>query len=407
MHVAATTDLHELYARQRRQAALAPSRAMVAGPDPSDLDRSEVCRVGRPASAISVARRDAFAWLEAVEGPARELVEDIIDTLRALRCADALRQRGTVLKTSGSYEVFVDQRSANAVFALRPDARHLYLLEVPDPIAAGEANLSSSKLDEDGNLRVSFHRGTFRDQDTVRRAARSAALIVNDIQADAIGSFERSDASAHPGLRPHADVRILIESVEENPAFARLVGEELERLNPTAGKKVSVVSGVPERACLTASSDGSAVERDRYLRGSVLDWDVDRKTELLRRIAQYGHRTERIDPIAGFREARRIELRSGEWLIKAGTPSNFVYIPLVEGLRGRPLGGYEEFAVQPWIPVGVTGVIRGAARNAEVRAERDVALLAIPKGVFLDQWYSTYDRRSFADLVFRPDPPTS
>ena len=70
-----------------------------------------------------------------------------------------------------------------------------------------------------------------------------------------------------------------------------------------------------------------------------------------------------------------------------------------EGLRGLPLGGYPGFVIQPWIPVGVTGVIRGAERNARVVAERDVDLLAIPKGVYLDHWHFTYDRDAFAALV--------
>lgn len=65
--------------------------------------------------------RDGFALLTSANPDVQELFEDIIDTLCALRCADALRQRGTVLKTSGNYKVFVDQRSANAIYALRLD----------------------------------------------------------------------------------------------------------------------------------------------------------------------------------------------------------------------------------------------------------------------------------------------
>ena len=47
-------------------------------------------RAGRPRP-----RHADFAWLELAAEPGRALVEDVIDTLRALRCADALRQRGT------------------------------------------------------------------------------------------------------------------------------------------------------------------------------------------------------------------------------------------------------------------------------------------------------------------------
>jgi len=35
-----------------------------------------------------------FGWLEMATGRGRVLVEDVIDTLRVLRCADALRPRG-------------------------------------------------------------------------------------------------------------------------------------------------------------------------------------------------------------------------------------------------------------------------------------------------------------------------
>jgi hypothetical protein len=361
--------------------------------DPGSLRRAMLAaaaaevpaRAGRPGPLHA-----DFGWLDAPEGPGRELVDDVIDTLRALRCADALRQRGTALKTSGGYEVFVDERSANAVYALRPDPGHLYFLEVPDPVAAGEANLAGSQLDAGGDLRLSFHHGAFRDPATVRKAARSAALVVADIQADAIGSFERSDAAAHPGLRRHADIRILIESADDNPAFAREVRGELGRLDPVAAARARIV------ACLAPASEA---ERSRYLRSAGLDWDLARRRDVLRRIAGSGCPTRTIDPEAAFREVRRIALRAGERLIEAGDPSRFVYVPLGEGLRGLPLGGYPGFTIPAGVLVGATGVIRGAARNSSVAADRDLELLAIPKGAFLDHWHVTYDEPGFAALL--------
>jgi hypothetical protein len=407
MQVVATSDLHALYRQQRLEKALALSDAKGTGPGALRGHGLEATQRRADAALIQAAQsslpsplrdggparddgddcRNAFAWLESGNTPARQLVEDVVDTLRALRCADALRQRGTVLKTSGNYEVFVDQRTANAIYALRPDDQHLYLLEVPDPIAAGESNLSSSQLEADGNLRVSFYHGMFRDQDTVLNAARSAALVVNDIQADAIESFDRTNGPAHPGSRRSAEVRILIESVDDNPAFADMVRQELQILNSVAAKRVRVVASLDA---------GSALERGRYLRGSELDWDIDRRREMLRKVARCGHLTEEIDPVEGLREVRRIELRSGDTLIEAGTPSGFVYIPLGDGLRGLPLGGYQNFFIGAWILVGVTGVIRGAVRNAKVVAEQDLALLVIPKSVFLEHWHFTYDQKAFA-----------
>ena len=342
-------------------------------------------RAGRPGPLHA-----DFAWLEMATGPGRELVEDVIDTLRALRCADALRQRGTALKTSGGYEIFVDERSANAVYALRPDPAHLYFLEAPEPVAAGEANLASSQLDAGGDLRISFHHGAFRDLETVRKAARSAALVVADIQADAIGSFERSDIDAHPGLRRQADIRILIELADENPAFARQVRAELGRIDPAAAARARIV------ACLAPASEA---ERSRYLCSADLDWDLARRREVLRRIARSGCPTRAIDPEVAFREVRQIALRAGETLIEAGAPSRFVYVPLGEGLRGLPLGGYPGFTIPAGVLVGATGVIRGAARNSSVAAGRDLELLVIPKGVFLDHWHVTYDEAVFAALL--------
>ena len=52
----------------------------------------------------------SFAWLTARSGPQAELADDVIDALRALRAADVLRQRGTVLRTSGGFELCMDAR---------------------------------------------------------------------------------------------------------------------------------------------------------------------------------------------------------------------------------------------------------------------------------------------------------
>ena len=46
-----------------------------------------------------------------------------------------------------------------------------------------------------------------------------------------------------------------------------------------------------------------------------------------------------------------------------------------------------------------TGVIRGATRNSSVAADRDLELLAIPKGVFLDHWHAAYDEAAFVALL--------
>lgn len=262
-------------------------------------------------------------------------------------------------------------------------------MELPDRIGAGEANIASSELDQDGNLRISFYHGMFGDHETVLYAAGSAALVVNDIQADVIESFHRAPGGTSDALRQPKDILILLESVDDNPAFADLVCLSLLRLNQTAEAQTRVVPSLQAN---------SATERAHYLRGSVVDWPLEKRINMLETVARFGHQTDGIDPYKGLQEVRQITLYPGETLIEAGGPAGFVYIPEGDGLRILPLGGYQGFAILPWIPVGVTGVIRGAVRNANVVAEQELTVLAIPKDIYLKYWHRTYDQNQFQNL---------
>jgi hypothetical protein len=333
----------------------------------------------------AVGHSGSFGWLTASDPATRALVEDVIDSLRALRAADALRMRGTVLKTSGQYEVFVDQRTANAVFAFRTGHRQLHLLEVHDPVAVGEANLSSCQFDGSLDLRFSFHHGRFGTDEATARAAACAARVVHDIAVDAITSFARTERA--PGLIPAETLRILIEAPDDNPAFAGMVASDLAVRDPGIGAQVRIV---PSIALATPS------ESARYRLAGDVEWDIARRREVLGRIGLSGHPVDRIDPEAAFAHVRIVDLRAGETLIEAGAPAGFVYVPMADFLRGRPLGDYADFTLGGFTLVGLTGVVRGAARNAHVFAGADMSLLAIPKAVFLDRWYFTYTPEALA-----------
>ena len=56
------------------------------------------------------------------DGPQAELADDVVDALQALRAADVLRQRGTVLRTSGGFEICMDAETARAVCRFGPRA---------------------------------------------------------------------------------------------------------------------------------------------------------------------------------------------------------------------------------------------------------------------------------------------
>ena len=83
--------------------------------------RGATARLRRRPSAryrdVDVARRSPGWWT--ARPAARRFVADVIDAIRVLRAADALRQRGTTQRTSAGYEVCVDRRSGRAVMAVR------------------------------------------------------------------------------------------------------------------------------------------------------------------------------------------------------------------------------------------------------------------------------------------------
>ena len=327
---------------------------------------------------------DSFAWLESGHDKTRQLAEDVVDTLRALRCADALRQRGTVQKTSGGYEVFADIRTGNAIYAMRYGSDKLYLVEVDNPVSAGEANIASSELDGDGNLRIAFHVGGFPNQEALGRAAATAAVVVSDIFADVVASFDRTTMeAAFPAT-------VLLESVDDSAEFAEQLRAAMARINPALAACMRIVPDL---------QSASARERDVYMAASDLDWSLELRYTVLQKVAHSGHKTAAIDLVEGFKDVRLVHLAPGERLLEAGDPAGFVYIPLSAGCVGVPLGGYESFEVYPWIPLGVTGVIRKGIRNSSVVAEREVELLMIPRDVYVRHWHHTYGLDEFIHML--------
>ncbi len=326
----------------------------------------------------------SFAWLVSAHRQTRQLVDDVIDTLRALRCADALRQRGEVQKTSGSYEVFVDFQTGHAAYAMRYGSNKLYLVEFPERMSAGEANIASSELEASGSLRIAFHTGAFANAAALKEAVASAALVVSDIYADVVGSFvHREDDD--PSTRT-----ILLEAPDDHPAFAVWVAEAIADLRPQEHIPIRIVPGLQQ---------ASPRERQHYLQGEELDWDLVMRHRVLDKLARTGHKTDGIDLVAGFRDVRLIRLKAGETLLEAGDQAGFVYIPTSAGCTGLPRGGYEAFQVYPWIPLGVTAVLRRGQRNSTIRAEQDTELLMIPREVYLRHWHATYELDEFVQAL--------
>jgi CRP-like cAMP-binding protein len=94
-----------------------------------------------------------------------------------------------------------------------------------------------------------------------------------------------------------------------------------------------------------------------------------------------------------------VSVQAGCTLIDAGAPAGFVYIPLNGSLQVIPLGDYPAISIQPWMPLGITAVIRGSVRNATVIAEEDLDLLMIPQEIYLQYWHHTYNPEEFIEWM--------
>jgi hypothetical protein len=341
---------------------------------------------------------DSYAWLAAPSGPQAKLADDAIDAMRVLRAADVLRQRGTVLRTSGGFEVCMDAATAHAVCTLRPASGDAaYVITYDDPRGAGEANIREAVVTGRGHLRIAFHRGVFGSPEAAERAVASTADVIVDIQADVIPSC--SGHSIGGGLTPparHQDaIRIELERPDDGPAFADSVAARVAGLHPELAPRLVAVAD-------TQSAD--RVERARFLAATPIPGDGPAADELLHRLAERGAAVEGVDRTAAFSEVGRFSVAAGDVLVARGSAPAFVYVPMADGLVVRPVGGYAPSPLPAWVPVGTTGVIRRAERNSDIVAVEDVEVVVIPGEVYARVWLRPL---SPGELVALLRPPVS
>ena len=223
-----------------------------------------------------------------------------------------------------------------------------------------------------------------------RRAATYTGTVIVDIQLDAIQSFMRpARVGARPSLKTAEDMLILLEETDDNLAFSDMVAALVCERVPELRGRVQVVPSLEHMPSL---------ERVRYLTATDFRGTAAARQAILDHVGQSGHNTQAMDVTTAFAHVKVMQLQRGEILLEGGSPPGFVYIPMSYGLRVYPLGGYESTAVPAWTPVGNTGVIRGAARNATVVADDTVALLVIPRSIYLKHWHYPY---TSAELVGR------
>ena len=336
--------------------------------------------------------RDAYAWLDSPDAAHRALADDAVDAVRLVRAADALRQRGTRLRTAAGYEIFIDADTGATVFALRTAGNdRLLLLRADSSLSAGEANLRGAFVTPRGNLRIAFHRGRFSSAGAAAAACDATARVVADIGADVLGAFafRRPSPDLAAASREPSAMQVELERPADEPSFAAAVAEALD---PSLGARVVVV----------ADLEGAApAEQARYHRGVAVPAGGGEATAILRALGERGMKVRAIDQGRAFEDVRRVGVDGDEVLVEAGTSAAFVYVATGPGLRALPLGGYEAADVPAWLPVGITGVVRRAERNSTVVAVAPVEVLMIPGELFVREWFHPYEEHEVADLLAR------
>lgn len=338
---------------------------------------------------------DSFAWLDA-PGPAQQaLATDAVDAMRLVRVADALRQRGSALRTAAGYEVFIDVATGHAVFALRTAAGdQLFLIRLDSPLSAGEANIRKAVLTRSGDLRISFHRGRFSSAGAAASAVASTARVVADIGTDVLGAFAAGVPAGdlpEPACDPAA-MRIELERPADESTFADTVAAAVARLDPRLHGRLRVVADLEST---------SPVERERYLRGTPIGPESAEAADILAALDRHGVRVGGIDRRAAFEDVRRVRVEAGETLVEAGSSPSFVYVAVGCRLHIEQPGGYGDVDVAAWIPIGVTGVVRRAERNSTVIAVGTGDVLMIPGELYAREWFRPYEQFEFGEVLAR------
>ncbi len=325
---------------------------------------------------------DPFGWLGAPEGDERALVADVMDTVRALRVADALRQRGRDLRTSAGFEVFVDD-TGYAVFHLAAASSGVAVhLRVDSPMSVGEANIESATIESRGDLRVVLHRGAFSPE-ARKRVAEACATVIADVAADVLDVFPEAP-----------DRQILIENHEDDHTIAHLVKAAMSADSVYGHRSVVVPS-------LANCSDE---ERRRYFRATPVTWPSAHADDLMRAMAGSGLRSSLLDTGRCFAGVRLAKVDAGDVLMHEGGPATFVYIPTLPGLELRPGGGFAARPLGAWRRLGATGVLRRGTRNSTIVAVEDLDVFMIPGDVYAAQWFRPYGVDDLDEIRALVDP---
>ncbi|MFA6408632.1 MAG: hypothetical protein WCW01_00370 [Gammaproteobacteria bacterium] len=333
----------------------------------------------------------SFSWLKSNDNKIQELIFDIVDTIRIVRCADGLRQRGTELKTSAQFQIFINQFTASAVYSLTSKDGRMYFLESEKSVNSGESNVANMYFTKEGDLRFSFHRGYFHSEEATERGLLSLQKLIIQLDNDISDTFSRIGlTNDKEKFKAHKRPSLLLETTEDRPKFTKRLVENIVKAKPELAKFIVQVPSLKL---------ASPTEYSAYMNADSVTWNTKEKRSFLKKIAANGHKITQIDIEKAFTHSKIIQIKANASVFDAKTSPAFVYFPFSYGLEGYPTGSYSPFKVAPWTPLGSTGAIRGDIRNATVVAKKNVKLLMIPQEDYLQYWHAMYSVDEFVKAI--------
>lgn len=336
--------------------------------------------------------RVAYDWLET--NP--KLSADMIDAVRILRPADAMRWRGPNDSRSSNGSgigVAVIDGKVTTFMRMADDATgKTYMVRFQSPISMGEANTRYTAVNERGELTLGLDKGDFGSPANNRVMAEGSAHVILDVAQDWVGSFRGVQGKP-----------IVVElPVERSPEFKKMVQDGLHEALAELKKKgkdtrlaemvvhdVVFVEPVPGMT-KAAAPRAPPAELARYENGQSFDPVGRGGPDFLRQINENGVNVGHLDPARAFEGARVVTLAPGEQLIAKGSGGEFVYVLMDGGLKAVLGQGYAGHPLPAGVPVGEMAVISGNARSADVVATQASRVMAIPKATYMAEWTKAF-----------------
>ena len=328
----------------------------------------------------------SFEWLTA--NPT--LAADVVDMCRCVRATDTLRMRSAEYRTSFGARIFPVVCGNEAVAGIRIiDAEGRgYIVLCDDPVGMGEANVTHTGLNEEGDLVLAVSRSEFGSEKKNRAMGRATARALVEVYQDYVSSFDES-ALIGKLARLHLPKRTAPEFREE---ILKAVAVRRASKQGKPGPRLEVVEPLwVNEEDFRMGRKGTQLELERFHSARETKFSAQALKEIKSVVTQGGMDTSRMDFKNALTGSRELLIPAGGTLFVRGAEADYVYLPLEDGLTIGVAGSYPEMPPAAGVPLGFIYPLSGLPRSIDVVAgEKPVSVLAVPGDTFREHWLPAF-----------------